>query len=91
MFSSGSGRVAGCMVIEGKVVKEPGIRVVRKGRMLPAPKGGRRNVVEIGGGDKVRLHPCSTNFKLPVKKLEQPTIQYDEITRGDSGEFCFAG
>nr|GMD33333.1 translation initiation factor IF-2, chloroplastic [Ipomoea batatas] len=32
VFSSGSGRVAGCMVTEGKVVKEHGIRVVRKGK-----------------------------------------------------------
>ncbi|PKI47665.1 hypothetical protein CRG98_031951, partial [Punica granatum] len=31
-FSSGSGRVAGCMVTEGKVVKGCGIRVVRKGK-----------------------------------------------------------
>nr|GMC48493.1 DExH-box ATP-dependent RNA helicase DExH6-like [Ipomoea batatas] len=55
------------------------------GRMLPSPKSGRRNVIETAGGDKVRLHPCSTNFKLSVKKLEQPIILYDEITRGDSG------
>ncbi|XP_019159156.1 PREDICTED: translation initiation factor IF-2, chloroplastic-like [Ipomoea nil] len=32
VFSSGSGRVAGCMVTEGKVVKEHGVRVVRKGK-----------------------------------------------------------
>ncbi|GER53942.1 translation initiation factor IF-2 [Striga asiatica] len=30
VFSSGSGRVAGCMVTEGKVVKDCGIRVIRK-------------------------------------------------------------
>ncbi|KAF9672999.1 hypothetical protein SADUNF_Sadunf11G0102700 [Salix dunnii] len=30
VFSSGSGRVAGCMVTEGKIVKGCGIRVVRK-------------------------------------------------------------
>ncbi|KAJ0975698.1 hypothetical protein J5N97_017663 [Dioscorea zingiberensis] len=33
-FSSGSGRVAGCMITEGKVVKECGIRVVRKGKII---------------------------------------------------------
>lgn len=33
-FSSGSGRVAGCMVTEGKLVKECGLRVVRKGRVI---------------------------------------------------------
>lgn len=32
MFSSGSGRVAGCMVTEGKIVKDCGIRVRRKGQ-----------------------------------------------------------
>lgn len=30
VFSSGSGRVAGCMVTEGKLVKDCGIRVRRK-------------------------------------------------------------
>lgn len=32
VFSSGSGRVAGCMVTDGKLVKGCGIRVVRKGK-----------------------------------------------------------
>ncbi|KAG8386511.1 hypothetical protein BUALT_Bualt03G0156100 [Buddleja alternifolia] len=32
VFSSGSGRVAGCMVTEGKIVKDSGIRVLRKGK-----------------------------------------------------------
>lgn len=32
VFSSGSGRVAGCMVTEGKVVEGCGIRVTRKGK-----------------------------------------------------------
>ncbi|KAF8391019.1 hypothetical protein HHK36_023319 [Tetracentron sinense] len=34
IYSSGSGRVAGCMVREGKVVKGCGIRVVRKGKAV---------------------------------------------------------
>lgn len=34
VFSSGSGRVAGCMVTEGKVVEECGIRVTRKGKAV---------------------------------------------------------
>ncbi|GMJ02882.1 fu-gaeri1 [Hibiscus trionum] len=33
-FSSGSGRVAGCMVTEGKVVNGCGIRVIRNGRTV---------------------------------------------------------
>lgn len=32
VFSSGSGRVAGCMVTEGKIVKDCGVRVRRKGQ-----------------------------------------------------------
>lgn len=56
------------------------------GRLLPPFKVGKRTIVETAGGDKVRLHPCSTNFKLPLKKHDnQPIILYDEITRGDSG------
>jgi len=34
VFSSGSGRVAGCMVTEGKVLKDCGIRVKRKGKVV---------------------------------------------------------
>ncbi|CAJ1958032.1 unnamed protein product [Sphenostylis stenocarpa] len=34
VFSSGSGRVAGCMVTEGKVLKDCGIRVKRKGKIV---------------------------------------------------------
>ncbi|XP_028118075.1 translation initiation factor IF-2, chloroplastic-like isoform X2 [Camellia sinensis] len=34
IFSSGSGRVAGCMVSEGKVVKDCGIRVLRNGKTV---------------------------------------------------------
>ncbi|KAF5189916.1 Translation initiation factor if-2 protein [Thalictrum thalictroides] len=34
VFSSGSGRVAGCMVTEGKVVKGCRIRVIRKGKTV---------------------------------------------------------
>ncbi|KAL6570549.1 Translation initiation factor IF-2, chloroplastic [Orobanche gracilis] len=36
VFSSGSSRVAGCMVTEGKVVKDSGIRVLRKGKEVHA-------------------------------------------------------
>lgn len=34
IFSSGSGQAAGCMVTEGKVVKECGIRVLRNGKII---------------------------------------------------------
>ncbi|KAI4320678.1 hypothetical protein MLD38_034132 [Melastoma candidum] len=34
IFSSGSGRVAGCMVTEGRVVKDCGIRVLRNGKTV---------------------------------------------------------
>ncbi|CAA6657890.1 unnamed protein product [Spirodela intermedia] len=34
VFSSGSGRVAGCMVADGKLVKDCGIKVVRRGKTV---------------------------------------------------------
>ncbi|MCL7043822.1 hypothetical protein MKW94_015628 [Papaver nudicaule] len=34
VFSSGSGRVAGCMITDGKIVKGCGIRVLRKGKPI---------------------------------------------------------
>ncbi|CAI9294952.1 unnamed protein product [Lactuca saligna] len=34
VFSSGSGRIAGCMVTEGKVTKDCGVRVLRKGKII---------------------------------------------------------
>lgn len=56
------------------------------GRLLPPRKGGKRSVIETAGGDKVRLHPHSTNFKLSYEKRhDRPLIAYDEITRGDGG------
>ncbi|CAK9133202.1 unnamed protein product [Ilex paraguariensis] len=56
------------------------------GRLLPPLKNGRRSIVETAGGDKVLLHPHSTNFKLSFKKSNDcPLIVYDEITRGDGG------
>ncbi|KAM7497850.1 hypothetical protein LguiA_022264 [Lonicera macranthoides] len=56
------------------------------GRLLPPHKSGQRWVVETTGGEKVRLHPQSTNFKLSFKKSrDRPLIVYDEITRGDGG------
>ncbi|XP_047338350.1 translation initiation factor IF-2, chloroplastic-like [Impatiens glandulifera] len=34
LFSSGSGQVAGCMVTEGRIVKDCGIRIIRKGKIV---------------------------------------------------------
>ncbi|CAL2253418.1 unnamed protein product [Prunus armeniaca] len=34
VFSSGSGRVAGCMINEGKVVKGCGVQVIRRGKVV---------------------------------------------------------
>lgn len=48
VFSSGSGRVAGCMVTEGKIVKDCGIRVVRKGKeVYVGALGSLRRVKEM--------------------------------------------
>ncbi|CAI9787125.1 unnamed protein product [Fraxinus pennsylvanica] len=55
------------------------------GRLL-RPKNGMKPIVETSSGNKVRLHPRSTLFKLLFKKFgEQPLIMFDEITRGDRG------
>ncbi|KAJ6837420.1 translation initiation factor IF-2, chloroplastic-like [Iris pallida] len=54
-FSSGSGRVAGCMVTEGKMVKECGVRVVRNGRTIhtgsiDSLRRVKEEVNEVGAG-----------------------------------------
>lgn len=54
-FSSGSGRVAGCMVNEGKITKGCGIRVVRKGKpvhvgVLDSLRRVKENVEEVSTG-----------------------------------------
>jgi len=56
------------------------------GRLLPPLKNNKKAVIETAGGDKVRLSPHSTNFKLSFQKFyEQSLITYDEITRGYGG------
>ncbi|CAL4973855.1 unnamed protein product [Urochloa decumbens] len=58
------------------------------GRLLPPRKNARKTVVETASGAKVRLHPHSCNFNLPVSKSSgNPLLIYDEITRGDGGMF----
>ncbi|KAK7300204.1 hypothetical protein RJT34_11041 [Clitoria ternatea] len=55
------------------------------GRFLPN-KNGKRLMIETSGGDKVRLHNHSTNFRLSFKRnLDHTLIVYNEITRGDGG------
>ncbi|KAL6554433.1 hypothetical protein OROMI_020106 [Orobanche minor] len=55
------------------------------GRMVPV---GRKSLVETVNGNKVRLHPFSTNAKLSYKKLNvPPLIMFGEITRGDGGMY----
>ncbi|XP_074589280.1 translation initiation factor IF-2, chloroplastic-like [Curcuma longa] len=54
-FSSGSGRVAGCMIIEGKVVKECGVRVIRNGKIVhigtvDSLRRVKEDVKEVGAG-----------------------------------------
>ncbi|KAK2968702.1 hypothetical protein RJ640_005889 [Escallonia rubra] len=55
VFSSGSGRIAGCMVSEGKVVQDCGIRVTRKRRtvyvgVLDSLRRIKENVKEVNAG-----------------------------------------
>lgn len=54
-FSSGSGRVAGCMVTEGKMVKGCGLHVVRKGKTIhtgtiASLRRVKEEVKEVGAG-----------------------------------------
>ncbi|XP_057540264.1 translation initiation factor IF-2, chloroplastic isoform X2 [Amaranthus tricolor] len=54
-FSSGSGRVAGCMVTEGKITKGCGIRVIRKGKtvhvgVLDSLRRVKETVEEVNNG-----------------------------------------
>ncbi|CAL9107820.1 unnamed protein product [Musa textilis] len=54
-FSSGSGRVAGCMITEGKVVKECGVWVVRNGKTvhtgtIDSLRRVKEDVKEVGAG-----------------------------------------
>ncbi|CAL9153899.1 translation initiation factor IF-2, chloroplastic [Musa acuminata AAA Group] len=54
-FSSGSGRVAGCMITEGKVVKDCGVRVVRNGKTvhtgtIDSLRRVKEDVKEVGAG-----------------------------------------
>ncbi|CAL9145371.1 unnamed protein product [Musa hybrid cultivar] len=54
-FSSGSGRVAGCMITEGKVVKDCGVQVVRNGKTvhtgtIDSLRRVKEDVKEVGAG-----------------------------------------
>ncbi|XP_010941522.1 translation initiation factor IF-2, chloroplastic [Elaeis guineensis] len=54
-FSSGSGRVAGCMVTEGKVVQDCGVRIVRNGKTIhigniDSLRRVKEEVKEVGAG-----------------------------------------
>ncbi|KAI3769428.1 hypothetical protein L6452_00530 [Arctium lappa] len=55
VFSSGSGRIAGCMVTEGKVTKDCGVRVLRKGKtvfvgVLDSLRRIKEDVKEVNAG-----------------------------------------
>lgn len=54
-FSSGSGRVGGCMVTEGKVLKDSGIRILRNGKTIytgtiNSLRRVKEEVKEVGAG-----------------------------------------
>ncbi|KAK9056847.1 hypothetical protein SSX86_024211 [Deinandra increscens subsp. villosa] len=55
VFPSGSGRIAGCMVTEGKVTKDCGVRVLRKGKtvfvgVLDSLRRIKEDVKEVNAG-----------------------------------------
>lgn len=67
VFSSGSGRIAGCMVTEGKVTKDCGVRVLRKGKtvfvgVLNSLRRIKEDVKEVR-----YLHSCSQELIIRNK------------------------
>lgn len=73
MFSSGSGLVAGCMVVEGKLVKGCGIRVLRKGKTAYTGQlDSLRRVKEIV--KEVCINPCTRNLIYLNRKKERERI-----------------
>lgn len=69
VFSSGSGRVAGCMVTEGKIVQDCGIRVLRRGKKVyVGVVGSLRRVKEIV--KEVIFGLFLFMFHLSLKKCE---------------------
>lgn len=69
VFSSGSGRVAGCMATEGKLVKGCGIRVRRKGKevhvgVLDSLRRVKEMVKEV-------VSPSSVTLSFLLKKTDE--------------------
>lgn len=76
VFSSGSGRVAGCMITEGKVVKDCGIQIIRN-----------RKVIHVGNVDSLRrvkeiVKEVSAGLECGIA-----IDDYDNWQEGDTIEF----
>ncbi|KAH9615940.1 hypothetical protein KSS87_001576 [Heliosperma pusillum] len=74
-FSSGSGRVAGCMVTEGKITKGCGIRVLRKGKTVHV------GVVDSLRRVKENVDEVSTGLECGIG-----LVDYDDFEEGDTLE-----
>uniref|UniRef100_A0A7N0UP46 Translation initiation factor IF-2, chloroplastic n=1 Tax=Kalanchoe fedtschenkoi TaxID=63787 RepID=A0A7N0UP46_KALFE len=72
VFSSGSGRVAGCMVRDGKLVKGCGIRVVRK-----------RKAVHVGTIDSLRRVKETVEEVATGLECGVGLDDYDDFEEGD--------
>uniref|UniRef100_M4DJA4 F-box domain-containing protein n=1 Tax=Brassica campestris TaxID=3711 RepID=M4DJA4_BRACM len=76
-FSSGSGRVGGCMGNEGEFVKDCGIRVLRKGKTVHV------GVLDSLKRVKENVKECQSGF-VPRGKLVYSEFNVDDITTGGS-------
>ncbi|GLJ39839.1 hypothetical protein SUGI_0814530 [Cryptomeria japonica] len=63
------------------------------GTLLPPLPTGQKAVVQTARGEKVRIHPHSSNFRLvhynkqSNGSLKSPLLVFDEVTRGESQVF----
>ncbi|XP_002978696.2 DExH-box ATP-dependent RNA helicase DExH6 [Selaginella moellendorffii] len=60
-------------------------------RILPPDESGRKVIAQIARGEKVRIHPQSSNFRLLVQQqfpdlnvYNDHLLVFDEVTRGES-------
>ncbi|KAH9315837.1 hypothetical protein KI387_024464, partial [Taxus chinensis] len=63
------------------------------GTLLPPLPTGQKAVVQTAKGEKVRIHPHSSNFRLvhynskTANSLQRPLLVFNEVTRGESQVF----
>lgn len=87
VFRSGSSRVAGCLVTDGKVVKDCGISVLRKGKEVTAGVLGSlrrvKEIVEVVSLDIYHLVICysTSPFSLIEMLISHQSIYLNMLTQ----------